>query len=228
VAVRSGHLVTWETFTRDVGALAGALEDRGVGRWLVFAEDAYAFAVGLTAVWQSGSTAVVPPNTQPGTLAHLAEGARGVLTDQSVALGEGLPALRPGALPPRDGWSWRPLDDHAPRLELFTSGTTGERKSIGKALSHLDEEIAGLDRLWASCLEGRQVFATVSHHHIYGLLFRLLWPLCAGRPFRADSPRHADELVPRILESSAAPLDTTPDHLRHQIAYNDYHAQGPS
>src|SRR6185295_5324193 len=146
--------------SRDVDALAGAVASHGPGRWLLFADDAYAFAVGLLALWQSGSTAVVPPNAQPGTLAELAAGAGGTVTDHRITLGDRHPVLRPGDPSPREPRAWPTLDAWVPRLELFTSGTTGSHKAIPKTLRNLDEEIDGLERQWGTITEGRPVFST--------------------------------------------------------------------
>jgi acyl-coenzyme A synthetase/AMP-(fatty) acid ligase len=226
VAVRADRTMTWAELARDVDALADAVASHGPGRWLLFADDAYAFAVGLLALWQSGSTAVVPPNAQPGTLAELAAGASGTVTDRQIALGGRHPVLRPGDPPPRQPRPWPTLDAWAPRLELFTSGTTGAHKPIPKTLRNLDEEIDGLERQWGGITCGRPVFATVSHHHIYGLLFRLLWPLCTGRPFRAETHAHAGELVPRLLAEERATLVTAPVHLRRLMASEDFRKLG--
>ena len=69
---------------------------------------------------------------------------------------------------------------------LFTSGSTGDAKRVAKRLEQLFREVEGVDRALralpevAEALgEGRSVavLATVTHQHIYGILFRLLWPL---------------------------------------------------
>jgi acyl-coenzyme A synthetase/AMP-(fatty) acid ligase/3-hydroxymyristoyl/3-hydroxydecanoyl-(acyl carrier protein) dehydratase len=65
---------------------------------------------------------------------------------------------------------------------------------------------------------GTRIFATVSHQHIYGLLFRVLWPLSAGRPFHENLLLHPQELYPRMLECQHAVLVTTPVHLRRMAA----------
>ena len=52
------------------------------------------------------------------------------------------------------------------------------------------------------------VWATVTHQHIYGLLFRVLWPLAAGRPFAAERLAFNEEIAQRITGprcSSPAP-----------------------
>ena len=54
VAVDAGRTVHWTTFTADVARLSTVLDRREPGRWLLYTENTYAFAVALMAVWQSG------------------------------------------------------------------------------------------------------------------------------------------------------------------------------
>ena len=107
----------------------------------------------------------------------------------------GLPRLDPLAQPPAPAPVWR-LDRDAPFAEFETSGTTGEGRWIPKALRHLEDEIETLEAVFGARLpRGARVFATVSHQHIYGLLFRVLWPLGAGRPFHANLLLHCPGAV---------------------------------
>lgn len=213
VAVRGGHLVHWETFVRDVGRLATELVTRSRGNWLLFAEDSYAFGVALFGIWQAGGIAVVPPNDQPGTLSTLGQDVRGLVTDRS-RVSSGLPTLHPLLEGTDQNWAWQHLAEDLPRLLLCTSGTTGAHKGIPKTLAQLSEELDQLEQCWGHRVTERQVFASVSHHHLYGLLFRLLWPLCAGRPFVAETYLHADELVPRLRLAGNTVLVSSPAHLR--------------
>ena len=74
--------------------------------------------------------------------------------------------------------------EQIPFVEFRTSGTTGEGQPVVKALRHLEDEIAALDERLGPALEGdTRIFATASHQHIYGLLFRLLWPLASTEPY---------------------------------------------
>jgi len=63
-----------------------------------------------------------------------------------------------------------------------------------------------------------RVFATASHQHIYGLLFRVIWPLAFGRAFQSETLLHTQELLPRMAASGSAVLVTTPVHLRRLAA----------
>lgn len=66
-------------------------------------------------------------------------------------------------------------------MTLFTSGSTGEAKAINKTFQHLLTEIRQLETCFGDTLGNSTVVSTVSHQHIYGLLFKLLWPIWFGR-----------------------------------------------
>ncbi len=56
--------------------------------------------------------------------------------------------------------------------------------------------------------------ATVSHQHIYGLLFRIAWPLASGRIFLSEAPLHPSEVGAAVRTAGTAYLVSTPAHLR--------------
>jgi acyl-coenzyme A synthetase/AMP-(fatty) acid ligase len=174
------------------------------------------------AVWHAGGVAVLAPNAQPGTLAALGRGTLGLIgTGGDIPCGMASVAAvqNNGA----DHWPWRPLDRTAARLELLTSGTTGTPRVAVKTIANLEEEVLGLEALWGRRVAGRRVLATVSHQHIYGLLFRCLWPLSAGRAFEAETHREPWELVARIGEGEPCCLVATPAHLKHLASRRDGH-----
>ncbi|MDG2688425.1 AMP-binding protein, partial [Vibrio parahaemolyticus] len=76
-----------------------------------------------------------------------------------------------------------------------TSGSSGKPKAIAKTLKQLDIEVAILDNLWGDTVANTRVESTVSHQHIYGLLFRVLWPLCSARPFSAHNLEFPEQIV---------------------------------
>ncbi len=205
----------WAEFTGRVAALAARLEGARGSRFVVDVADSFGFAVALFALARAGAVGVLPPNRQPGTRARLAADTQGVLADGPDAPPA---ALRVDGLPPDPAPRPVALDPHAPWLELYTSGTTGEAKPVPKSLRHLDE-VAELEQVFGGGLP-REVafFATASHQHLYGLLFRVLWPLAAGRPFQAETYLHPEELLPRMVEREACVLVATPAHLRRMAA----------
>jgi acyl-coenzyme A synthetase/AMP-(fatty) acid ligase/3-hydroxymyristoyl/3-hydroxydecanoyl-(acyl carrier protein) dehydratase len=212
VSIDGESALDWATFTAHVGRLCAVLGARGPGRWLIFTENTYAFAVALMAVWHSDSVAVIAPNGQEGTLSELSRGTHGLITEsnrvtESVKSIDAIHGTGPTVS------RWMRLDRAIPYLELLTSGSTGAAKTIPKTLANLEDEVAGLERQWGGLLGPREIFGTVSHQHIYGLLFRVLWPLSAGRIFRAQTYLHPQEMVARMADGGAGAIVTSPAHL---------------
>jgi 3-hydroxymyristoyl/3-hydroxydecanoyl-(acyl carrier protein) dehydratase/acyl-CoA synthetase (AMP-forming)/AMP-acid ligase II len=188
---------------------------------VLLTEDAYVFAVALLALWHSGRHAILPPNHQRRSLQMLHERTSGVLSDR--------PDWFPGATPLhplRDAERGSPatLDRLRPRAlaaEFYTSGSTGSEKPVAKRICHLEDEVRELDAIWHDIPRSATVFATASHQHLYGLLFGVLWPLCAARPFQAHHFLHVGELVPRMRSVGRCVLASVPTYLRRLARYAD-------
>jgi acyl-coenzyme A synthetase/AMP-(fatty) acid ligase len=204
---------------RDVAALAARLAPAPGRDFLLHCDDAYAFAVGLLAIAHAGGRAVLPPSRQPGTLRELAQKVHGAVFDgdPSGALAD-LPCWHP--LEPVDLVESKPLrlDRDAPLAVLFTSGTTGAERSVEKAVRHLEDELLVLEERFGDLL-GRdaRILATVAPQHLYGLLFRVLWPLASGRPFLRSAVLHPEELAPHSGGDAPFAVVTTPVTLRHLV-----------
>ncbi len=211
---RADRTHRWDEFRTQVAGLSHRIAEYPAGPWVLLTEDAYAFAVGLLALWQAGRHAISPPNRQPATLRLLETRAAGVISDRPDWLLEST-HLHPLAEPPSRGpMTFAPLRGDAIALELFTSGTTGPEKPVRKCIGHLDLELRVLAGLWDARLADASVLASASHQHLYGLLFGVLWPLAAGRVFYADHLLHAGELVPRARQEGDFALVSVPAHLK--------------
>ena len=211
---RAGGAVRWEEFRLDVARLRESLSGEPTGGWLLVTEDAYAFAVGLYALWHSGRHAILPPNLQPGTLSGLVTRASGVITDHTEWVGEGRPIHPLQRRGGGDPDSLGPISVDALAVELFTSGTTGGEKSVIKHIHHLAAEVEVLSEVWSSLVGSSMVFSTASHQHLYGLLFGVLWPLSAGHVFHAQHFLHMGEMLPRMLETDSCVLASVPTTLK--------------
>ncbi|MBS0545685.1 MAG: AMP-binding protein [Proteobacteria bacterium] len=209
------RLLSWRMFAGRVGALSARFAARPEQRWLLAGDEPLAFAVQLLALLYAGKQVVVPPGTQPGALAQLRAAfdasaaeeasAADATTDDTGQDDSLLPSLSP-------------VDAQVAIIDLYTSGSTGEPKRVRKTLAQFEAEIAALEALWGDTLEGATVVATAPHHHIYGLLFRLLWPLSAGRTFDCVTCANPDTLAARlallgdnVLVSSPAQLSRLPE-----------------
>jgi hypothetical protein len=223
VAFRRNDEIHAAELLRDVASLGARLRAIAPGRFLLITDDSYAAAVGLLALSGCGGVAVLPPNRQSETLRDLAVDAAGVLSDGSVEgdgdVLDGLPALDLLGGTASDPVSFEELNRAAPLIEFRTSGTTGDGRPVVKALRHLEDEVVALETRFGAALPlAAKIFATASHQHIYGLLFRVLWPLASGRPFQAETLLHQQELLPRIAAAECAGLVTTPIHLKRMAA----------
>jgi acyl-coenzyme A synthetase/AMP-(fatty) acid ligase/3-hydroxymyristoyl/3-hydroxydecanoyl-(acyl carrier protein) dehydratase len=193
------RLVLWREFCGRVLALAGQLRQRDESRWLLSSDDPQRFAIELCALLYAGKQVVIPPNTQAGTLAALAGAFDARCTDEEPAAA---PLLKLSAIDPQQAL-----------IDLYTSGSTGEPKRVRKTLAQLETEVATLELLWGSAIGQAAIVATAPHQHIYGLLFRLLWPLSTGRVFDALTCAHPDTLQERLALFGAAALVSSPAQL---------------
>ena len=163
-----------EALRQQALRLAGGLRSRNIYRLALHLEDAGELAIALLGAWRAGVTVLLPADLQPATRQRLADQADLWLTDQAgdrtlaELLGDALPAA--------------PLDLNQCRLLLCTSGSSGEPKLIEKRLRQLANEVEVLEDQWGAELGQACIIGSVAAQHIYGLLFRVLWPLCAGRP----------------------------------------------
>lgn len=208
VAWRDGRLLTHADWLAEVRAWRQRLAGEAATHWALFTDDSYDFSTQLFGAWLAGKTVVLPGDSQAATLASLASRCGGWLGDLPGAITLGTRAI--------DEAPCAPLDPQRTHLVVFTSGSSGEPDAIDKRLAQLDAEMHTLQAAFGERIDAdgvATVAATVSHQHIYGLLFVVLWSLAAGRPFLA---RRLDylEALPTALQGEPGVLVASPAHLR--------------
>jgi acyl-coenzyme A synthetase/AMP-(fatty) acid ligase/3-hydroxymyristoyl/3-hydroxydecanoyl-(acyl carrier protein) dehydratase len=156
-------------------SLAAGLQAQGVQRIAVHLEDAADLAIALLGAWRAGISVLLPADLQAQTRQRWSTEVDLWLTDQTDDAH--LSDYRHPPLPTH------PLDLDRCQLSLCTSGSSGEPKRIDKTLRQLANEVEALEHLWGADLGEACIIGSVATQHIYGLLFRVLWPLCAGRSF---------------------------------------------
>jgi acyl-CoA synthetase (AMP-forming)/AMP-acid ligase II len=104
-------------------------------------------------------------------------------------------------------------DDGVGRVFLQTGGTTGQPLIWPKTACNLLDEVAAHVR-GLRVEPDDHILATVPPHHIYGLLFSVLLPLCSGATVERTSPFFPQEIAERIERTKATILVSTPAHLR--------------
>ncbi|MEB2856215.1 AMP-binding protein [Pseudomonas atacamensis] len=193
-------------------SVAAGLQSRGVKRLAVHLEDAADLAIALLGAWRAGVSVLLPADLQAQTRQRWSQEVDLWLTDQpgDVQLHDFTQPGLPGA----------ELDLDQCRLSLCTSGSSGEPKRIDKTLRQLANEVEALELLWGADLGEACIIGSVATQHIYGLLFRVLWPLCAGRPlvrrqlaFSEDLQRASREYPAFAWVASPALLKRMGDNL---------------
>ncbi len=229
VALTDGPPIMLRRVRRDVARLAAWLAMQPGHNWVLASEHPYDFLVSLLAVWHAGKQVTVPASLQPGAVREATAQADGLLDGLGTWQSSTDTATDMDAV-------LRPFNAERSLLDLFTSGSSGAPKRIRKSAAQLEREIVVLESCWGGRRE--PVFATVPHHHIYGLLFRLLWPLASGRPFDTLMCTAPEFLLARLdahgpgqVVSSPSQLNRMPDLIDLQVlqgkATRFYSSGGP-
>ncbi len=199
-----GLLLDRAAFRARVATLLAAVQSQAAQRYALCIDDPFDFACALFALFACGKEPVIPANATPGYLADLADAYDVVLTD--------------AALPPHaqaDAAAHAPgahIDPQAP-LTLYTSGSSGRPKPIRKTLAQFNAEVHTLEKQWGTLVGDATMLASVPHHHIYGLLFRVMWPLAAGRAFDREISIEPLHLQAQLAQCGAAVIVSTPAQL---------------
>ncbi len=186
----------------------------------LFEPDGVEFAAALIGAWYAGKTVYLPGDALPGT-------CHALRAHDVVFLGSFDDRWHP-VVRPADGdgdEQFATLDADACRLVIYTSGSSGAPVALPKRLSQLQREVNTLEQLFGADVGDSDVLATVSHQHIYGLLFKILWPLSARRPFIADSVVYPTE-IQALLHRRRTILVSGPAHLKRLPASFDAGALG--
>ncbi|WP_291357082.1 AMP-binding protein [Acinetobacter sp. UBA3106] len=164
--------IRFQDFWQDVIQQSYAIESLAQDSWALWEADSYQFLVLLFAALLAQKQVLLPPHRVSDLEKELAEQNIYFLQRQPVA------SIQNQKIELN-------LDDaflNQAQLFFYTSGSTGQPKKIPRSLHQLLNEVQGLDASF-QLPEQAIAIATVSHQHIYGLLFKLLWPLASGRFF---------------------------------------------
>ena len=201
--------ITAGTVRAAIAQNTGALADRD-GSLMLLCRSAALHLVGIMTAAVLGRRVIFPAHDAPayldeiGAIGAIGAGPSILLTDQD----RGRPDQHLLRLP--HGTAAPPLlTGTDPEVVFFTSGSTSAPKAVAKPLSCLELEAAYLARLWP--LPSCRIEATVSHQHIYGLLYRIVWPVLAGHVSRDEAVDYWEQLADRLGDRTI--LVTSPVHL---------------
>jgi len=197
-------------------AWRAAILAAGARRVALHFADTFEFAGALLGAWAAGATAVIAGDATEITTANLAPHADAFAGDFPASAAPRIRPMAAGSAPaaaPRTR-AEAPAPFPATPVVLFTSGTTGAPAAVAKSAADLGNELRSLEAVFGAGLKGARALATVSHQHIYGLLFRCLWPLAAGRPFACRTLRFPEELEEALAAPGPAAVIASPAFLK--------------
>jgi acyl-coenzyme A synthetase/AMP-(fatty) acid ligase len=216
VAIQGETVFDQARFQRDTSNWAAAFANNPGRRVGLAMHSSYEFACALLGAWLAGKQVVVPGDLQFETVRRLCLQVDMCAGDfpHPIQVLQVLQALE------AQQWVFDPACWSEATLVIFTSGSTGEPLAVHKSLAQLEAELQSLQAVFGAQFgRAQRVYSTVSHQHIYGLLFSVLLPLVLRVPFVAQRLAYPEEMaahigkLPSVLVSSPAHLKRLPAQL---------------
>ena len=217
LARRGEHDIGESEFRARVTAWRGAFDAIANTAVALYEPDGVEFAAALIGAWYANKTVYLPGDTQPETCRAL----------------QALNATFVGAFP--DGFTralathtatitpFEPLNAEEALVIIFTSGSTGPPQAVHKRLSQLLADVHTLEIVFGARIGNSDIVATVSHQHIYGLLFKILWPLTYRRTFVSESLVYPEQMLASLTLRVSA-IVSGPAHLKRLPESLDWNA----
>jgi len=196
-----------------IAALIKKIKTSGAKRVFIIHKERVFFLAGFLAALHAGVPIILPPSDALGVLKDLLRPEDALLTDQEV-LAELTPLfilMDKVEINPQDFVKFTSFDPSKVFVTFYTSGSTGTPKAVQKALKQLEAEVEVLEEMWGMKGNKGTFLSTVPHHHIYGLLFSLLWPVCGGYPLRSETFSYWEDLLRQ--DTTETYIISSPSHL---------------
>ena len=187
----------------------------------VYLDDAGEFAALLMALWQCGRTPLLAGDNLPATVARL-EGHASALIGNFTAPTALARIAEPEPGAPEASTPFIAIPRHHAAVIVLTSGSTGEPRPVTMHLAQLEDEVAMHEAQWHDVAGQALVIGTVTHQHVYGLIWRVLWPLVGQRPLACHYSHYLEDVLAWTQEYRDLVLVTTPSHLGRLPAQADW------
>lgn len=217
LAVRSDHAVCfdsnglehdWPEFRQTVAGISVRLRPFPQKHWAIETSNSFEFCCALFACWHAGKTPVLAPS-------HMLSANDGSVPFDGIIAGgdnntQGKPSIEIARVERADLGDPRISDNSD--IVLFTSGSTGQPTRVQRGIRNIEAELEALESSFGESMKGGRVYSSVSHVHVYGMLFRLLWPLAAMRAFAAFDLEYPENLLGSVSDANI--LVTSPALLK--------------
>ncbi|WP_343595579.1 AMP-binding protein [Acinetobacter sp.] len=217
--------ISFAEFWQDVATQAQAMVRLPEPAFALWEQDSYEFLVLLFALLFAKKRVILPPSQVQQLQQQFAEQGIGFIQRQQIKIA-----------PLQQTLSVTDTLLKESEVVFFTSGSTGVPKQIRRSLQQLLCEVQGLAHSF-KLPQKIVAIATVSHQHIYGLLFKVLLPLATGRSFYREQliypeyvvqlqQRLANIAYPNYVITSPALLKRWSDDIELQACFALYSSGG--
>ena len=205
VALVNGKVLTAGELLNEIGRWKSFFESGQINSAVLFCSDRIRFTAALIGAWCAGTRTVLPTDMTQFTRQRLENEGHFFIFDDT-------PEVNREAISPAEDLRLTP-DEHL--VEMFTSGSTGEPTRVLKTLTQVLSDIDTLDADFpVKPRKGAIVFSTVSHQHIYGFLWTVLWPLSSGRLLTQERLVFPESIHQALKENTPVILISSPAHLK--------------
>ncbi|NVK22248.1 MAG: acyl-CoA synthetase [Kangiellaceae bacterium] len=188
--------INHQQFLHDLSFCIRNIKRTDYKRFVLYCTDSYQFLVNFIALSICKKIIIITANDKPLWLNDITQYFDCIITD-NISQQYAKPSL--SSKPVTEQPSGLPVNFDITGIEetqvyFFTSGSSGNPKSIKKSLKLLLNEIDIIQQTF-KLPKTHSIYASVSHQHIYGLLFRLLWPFLQSRPFSRSLIQYPEQLI---------------------------------
>lgn len=221
--------LTWGDFLQASAKVRRFIrEHEDCEKWILHCEDYWYFICTFAALLQCKKEILLTANISPNFIAEIrSEQSIRFLTDQTEVEGKKIenadfiPSIinEEISLSEEEVNDTPKIDADSSRIMLYTSGTTGHPKTVPQRLTEFEADNAFVLSQWGEEFLSRKLVATVSQHHIYGLLFTMMLPFTIGVPFRRKRIEFPEEF--ELLDDEEYMIIAVPAFLKRTIAERD-------
>lgn len=216
IFLHENKFITREFFLSQVALLSEKLIEGEIHRTIIFCENTLLFAIAFFASLAASKEIILPQNIQTNSLQKIAQANDLLLSDSPIQVSSlnNLQVSLTKNLQSNICTNNSSINLKEAQITFFTSGSSGEAKAVPKTLANLENEILELEKLWGNELQESIFLSSVSHQHIYGLLFRLLWPLSRGNIICSFNLLAQEELFALCNEFAKSVFISSPAFLK--------------
>lgn len=202
-----GSSITWKAFSTRLAYWQSELREMEHNKVAVYHSDADELLCIILVLWRMKIIPIIPTNILDVTL-------QSIELETNCFIGEFPERIGSMAEKPYKEADLIKTDaNQQTALIMFTSGSSGAPTAIYKTFDQLNAELKILEEHWGDVLKQTVIVSTVSHHHMYGLPFGILWPLVVGRAFLNQDLIYLEQLL--AVQDMGMAVISSPAHLEH-------------